>query len=144
MPARHAFEYAVLRLVPRVEREEFINVGVVLFCRTRRFLGARIALDPLRVAVFAPELDLRPVHEQLGHVPLICAGGAPAGPLGELPQQERFRWLVAPRSTIVQPSPVHCGLCSDPQLALERLLHTMVLPLSAAPAALSSDPGAPV
>src|SRR4051812_20943961 len=121
MPARAAFEYAVIRLVPRVEREEFVNAGVVLFCRTRRFLDARVALDTVRVAVLAPELDLAAVQEQLDHIPLICLGGAAAGPIGSLPQQERFRWLVAPRSTVVQPSPVHCGLCDDPQAVLGRL-----------------------
>jgi hypothetical protein len=126
MPARQVFEYAIIRIVPRVEREEFINAGVVLFCRSRRFLDARIALDPARLAALAPQLDLATVQEQLGHIPLVCAGGAAAGPLGALPQAERFRWLVAPRSTIVQPSPVHAGLSDDPQAELERLLATMV------------------
>lgn len=130
MPVRHAFEYAVLRLVPRVEREEFLNVGVVLFCRPRRFLDARIMLDEPRVHAFAPGLDLALVRDQLSHVPLICAGGKAAGPIGELPHFERFRWLIAPRSTILQSSPVHCGICDDPQRALERLVQTMVAPLS--------------
>lgn len=132
MPVRHAFEYAILRIVPRVEREEFINVGVVLFCRTRRFLGARIALDEQRVAAFAPGLDLEHVRTQLDHVVLVCAGGASSGPIGELPQQERFRWLIAPRSTVVQSSPVHCGTSDDPQQTLDRLVQTMVLPLDPA------------
>jgi Protein of unknown function (DUF3037) len=126
MPAREVFEYAIIRIVPRVEREEFINAGVVLFCRTRQFLDARIALDTQRLAALAPYLDMAAVQEQLGHIPLVCLGGAAAGPIGLLPLAERFRWLVAPRSTVVQPSPVHAGLCDDPQAELERLLATMV------------------
>ena len=132
MPVRHAFEYAVLRLVPRVEREEFLNVGVLVFCRSRRFLSAQIMLDEPRAHAFAPDLDLALVREQLDHVPLICTGGKAAGPIGELPQFERFRWLVAPRSTILQPSPVHCGTCDDPQRALDRLVQTMVAPIRSA------------
>jgi DUF3037 family protein len=126
MPARDVFEYAIIRLVPRVEREEFVNVGVVLFCRSRRFLGARIALDTARLRALAPDLDVPAIQEQLDHIPIVCLGGAAAGPIGLLPQPERFRWLVAPRSTIVQPSPVHCGLCDDPQVELDRLVATMV------------------
>lgn len=129
MPARNPFEYATIRVVPRIERGEFINVGVVLFCRTRRFLAARIELDRERLAAFAPGLELAPLQEQLEHIPLVCAGGRHAGPIGLLPQHERFRWLVAPRSTIVQSSPVHCGICDDPATALDKLLRTMVLPL---------------
>jgi hypothetical protein len=126
MPAREAFEYAIVRLVPRVEREEFVNVGVVLFCRTRRFLDARVALDSARLAALAPYLDVPAIQEQLSYIPRICRGGADAGPIGLLPQPERFRWLVAQRSTVVQSSPVHCGLCNDPQAVLERLAATIV------------------
>ncbi|MFL5800143.1 MAG: DUF3037 domain-containing protein [Roseiflexaceae bacterium] len=126
MLAREVFEYAIIRIVPRVEREEFINAGVVLFCRTRQFLDARIALDTQRLAALAPHLDVAAVQEQLGHIPLVCMGGAAAGPIGLLPQAERFRWLVAPRSTVVQPSPVHAGLCDDPRAELDRLVATMV------------------
>jgi hypothetical protein len=126
MPTRNAFEYAIIRVVPRVERDEFINAGVVLFCRTRRFLGARIYLDLARLAVLAHDIDVLSIKEQLDHIPLICAGGVAAGPIGLLPQPERFRWLVAPRSAVVQPSPVHCGLCDDPQVELDRLMATMV------------------
>jgi len=128
MPARDVFEYALIRLVPRVEREEFVNVGVVLFCRARRFLDARVALDQERLAALAPELDLAAIQEQLDHIPVVCLGGTAAGPIGLLPQPERFRWLVAPRSTVVQPSPVHCGLCDDPREVLDRLAATMVGP----------------
>jgi hypothetical protein len=127
MPARDVFEYAIVRVVPRVEREEFINAGVVLFCRTRRFLDARIALDTRRLAALAPDLDVASIQAELDHIPLVCAGGAAAGPIGLLPQAERFRWLVAPRSTIVQPSPVHCGLCDDPRVELDQLVETMVM-----------------
>jgi hypothetical protein len=112
--------------VPRVERGEFINAGVVLFCRTRRFLGARVELAHARLAAFAPNLDLEAVAEQLSHIPLVSSGGADAGPIGLLTQQERFRWLAAPRSTIVQPSPIHCGICDDPALTLERIMAQMV------------------
>ena len=126
MPGRSVFEYAIVRIVPRVERGEFINAGVVLFCRTRRFLGARIDLDIARLTALAPDLDIAPIQEQLDHILLVCEGGAAAGPIGLLPQSERFRWLVAPRSTIVQPSPVHSGICDDPQAALDRLMASMV------------------
>lgn len=126
MPAPDAFEYAVIRIVPRVERGEFVNAGVVLFCRTRHFLDARIELDTARLAALAPGLDLAAVREHLDYIRLVCAGGAAAGPIGLLPQHERFRWLTAPRSTIVQPSPVHCGICDDPQAALDNLVAKMV------------------
>lgn len=127
MPARSAYEYAVIRVVPRVERGEFVNAGVVLLCRQRRFLGARVQLDPARLHALWPELDSAPLDAQLQHIPIICAGGRAAGPLGELPLFERFRWLVAPRSTVLQPSPVHCGLCEEPAETLERLFRGLVM-----------------
>ena len=126
MPTRDVFEYAVIRLVPRVEREEFINVGVVLFCRARRFLEARIVLDTERLAALAPHLDIAAVQEQLSHIPLVCQGGAAAGPIGLLPQPERFRWLVASRSAMIQTSPVHVGMSADPAAALDHLVEVMV------------------
>lgn len=126
MPARSAFEYAVIRVVPRVERGEFVNAGVVLFSRQRRFLAARCQVDAARVGALWPELDLAAVASQLDHLPIVCAGGRAAGPIGELPPQERFRWLTAPRSTIIQPSPVHCGFCEDPALTLEAIFRRMV------------------
>lgn len=126
MPARSAFEYAAIRVVPRVERGEFLNVGAVLLCRQRRFLGARIALDEARLLALAPQIDLHAIAAQLEHIPIICAGGAAAGPIGELPPYERFRWLVAPRSTVIQPAPVHVGLCDDPAAALERIFGQLV------------------
>jgi hypothetical protein len=126
MPARSPFEYAAIRVVPRVEREEFLNVGAVLLCRQRRFLAARIAVDGARLRALAPSLDLEALTAQLDHIPIVCAGGAAAGPIGALPIYERFRWLVAPRSTVIQPAPVHVGLCDDPAAALERLFTQLV------------------
>ncbi len=128
MPTRSAFEYAIIRVVPRVERGEFINVGVVLFCRGRRYLNAQVEPDRHRLRALAPGLDLPFVEAQLRLIPLVCAGGAAGGPIGLLPQPERFRWLAAPRSTIVQPSPVHCGTCIDPADALNQLMASMVRP----------------
>jgi len=126
MPAS-AFEYALLRLVPRVERGERINIGVVLLCRQQRFLGIRIHLDEARIAALWPDLDLVPVREQLHAFEVVCTGGAKAGPIGELPLYERFRWLTATRSTVIQPSAVHCGLCESPQKMLDHIFQQMVL-----------------
>ena len=126
MPARSSFDYAVVRVVPRVERGEFLNAGVILFCRVRRFLGARIALDERRLQVFYPDLDTAALQNNLDAIPLICAGGKGVGPIGQLPQAERFHWLVAPRSTITQTSPVHSGLCTDPETMLEHLVASLV------------------
>lgn len=126
MPLRHAFEYAIIRIVPRIERGEFINSGVILFCRSRRFLDARILLDLQRLTALAPQADQEQIREHLTHIPIVCAGGAAAGPIGLLPHHERFRWLVAPRSTIIQSSPVHAGLCIEPQDEIERLMSRMV------------------
>ncbi len=126
MLTRNSFDYAIIRVVPRVERGEFVNVGAILFCRTRRFLAACIELDEQRLRALAPDSDLPEIQRHLATIPLICAGGAAAGPIGELPLAERFYWLVAPRSTIIQTSPVHSGLCTDPSAALEQLMATMV------------------
>lgn len=123
MPAS-SYDYAVIRVVPRVEREEFMNVGVVLFCRTRRFLGARMGFDEARLRAFAPDLDGALIAQHLALIPRICAG---AGPIGALGQAEAFHWLVAPHSTIIQASPVHSGLCNDPEVALEELAHRLGL-----------------
>jgi hypothetical protein len=122
------FEYAVLRVVPRVERGEFINAGVVLYCRADSFLGARVHLDSDRLMALDPGTDLAAVRAHLEAVRSVCAGGPEAGSVGRLPLGERFGWLVAPRSTVVQPSPVHTGLTDDPEAELERLLSRMVLP----------------
>lgn len=120
------FQYAVLRVVPRVEREEFVNVGVILFCRTRRFLRARVALDPRRIRALAPDIDLETVREHLDARVRVAAGEADAGPIAALPQSERFHWLVAPSSTIIQTSSVHSGLCDEPEAVLDRLLAQLV------------------
>ncbi len=126
MPARGSYDYAVLRVVPRVEREEFVNAGVILFCLERDFLGARVALDHDRLRALFPGADLQLIEEHLAAVPRICEGGPSAGPIGKLTRRERFHWLVAPRSTIVQVSPVHTGLCDDPAKALEDVFERMV------------------
>lgn len=126
MPTPSSFDYAIIRVVPRVEREEFINAGVILFCRTCPFLGARIALDRERLAALAPSLDLVEVERLLALIPLICAGDPAGGPIARLPLPGRFHWLVAPRSTIIQTSPVHTGLCDDPEAMLTHLVDTVV------------------
>ena len=136
MLARNSFEYAIIRVVPRVERGEFVNAGVVLICRQRRYLGARIHLDIARLVALAPDLDVPAVHAHLDLIPRVCAGDREAGPIALLSQAERFHWLVAPQSTIIQPSPVHAGFSDDPAAALDRLLETMVL----SPSLTSSDP----
>ena len=126
MPAPSSFDYAILRVVPLVEREEFVNAGVILFCRTCPFLDARVELDRERVSALAPWLDLAEVEGQLALIPLICRGDPAGGAVAELPMAERFHWLVAPRSTVIQTSPVHTGLCDDPAAELEHLMETMV------------------
>ncbi len=136
MPERSSFDAAILRVVPRVEREEFVNVGVVLFCQARGFLEARVELDPPRLEALAPGLvDLREIEQHLEHILRVCAGDPAAGPLSQLSPLERFHWLVAPRSTVIQVSPVHSGFCADPVAALDHLMETMVkLPKVDAPA----------
>jgi hypothetical protein len=126
MPARSSFDYALIRVVPRVEREEFINVGAIVYCKARGFLRAAVELDPRRLKALWPVADEAELHEHLDAVVRICQGGDAAGPIGKLAQAERFHWLVAPRSTMVQTSSVHAGLCADPAHELEHLLATMV------------------
>lgn len=133
MPGPSSFDYAVVRLVPRVEREEFINVGVILFCQTQGCLIARLEPDLARLAVLAPNFDLAAMQEQLDLIRRICAGGAEAGPYGQMSRSERFQWLVSPRSTTIQVSAVHCGLCTEPQAALDELFERFVRPLPVAP-----------
>ena len=115
------FDYAILRVVPRVEREEFVNAGVVVFCLEKRYLDARILLNMDRVKALWPEVDADLVREHLEAVPRICAGDAEAGPIAKLSQRERFHWLTSPRSTIIQPSPVHTGMCDTTEGVLDRL-----------------------
>jgi len=121
-----SYDYALIRVVPHVERGECLNAGVLLFCRTQGFLEVRIHLDKTRALALAPDLDLAAVQGQLEDIVHICKGGPEAGPLGQMSQSERFHWLVSPRSTIIQTSHVHMGLCADPEAALEHLFETMV------------------
>lgn len=127
MPALNSYDYAIVRVVPCVERGEYINAGVILYCRTRRFLDALIYLDVQRLTTLYPAVDLDMVKRHLDIIPLVCAGSAEAGAIGQLSQSERFHWLVSPRSTIIQTSPAHSGLSTDPAATLEHLLKTMVL-----------------
>jgi hypothetical protein len=120
------FQYAIVRVVPRVERGECLNAGVVLFCRPRRFLAAQVALDEARLRALAPDVDLDAVRTHLEALRRIAAGDAAAGPIAALPPSERFHWLVAPASTIIQCSPVHTGLTDDPEHELEHLLDRLV------------------
>lgn len=126
MAGEQTYDYAIIRVVPRVERGEAINVGVILSCPALDFLDARIELDPSRLLAIDPSADVEATRAHLEMIPRVCRGGAGAGPIGELPQRSRFHWLVSPRSTIIQLSPVHTGRTSDPEKALERLLETMV------------------
>ncbi len=120
------FDYAVIRLVPRVEREEFFNVGVILSCPEHKFLEARIFLDEEKLKCFAPETEAESVRHYLDIIPKICAGERGAGVIGRLTQRERFYWLTAQRSTIIQSSPVHTGLTNDAKQTLEHLFEKMV------------------
>ncbi|MBV9470733.1 MAG: DUF3037 domain-containing protein [Abitibacteriaceae bacterium] len=128
MPDKCTFDYAIIRVVPLVERAEFLNAGVILFCPTQSFLRACIELDQQRLMTLSPTIDVPLVEAHLQTIPLICAGGAAAGVIGQLPQRSRFHWLVAPRSTIIQTSPVHCGVGSNLEKALEELIKKMVRP----------------
>ena len=125
-PPRNAFQYAIIRVLPRVERGECLNVGVVLLCRPRRYLGARIAFDEGRLAAFAPNLDPATIRPHLAAIERVAAGDPDAGPIAKLELAERFHWLVAPSSTIIQPSEVHSGLCDDPAAELDHLVATLV------------------
>lgn len=127
MPALSSFDYAILRVMPRVERGELINAGVILFCLERDFLQARVEVNEPRLRALWPGTDLELVRQHLEAIPRICAGSPEGGPIARLSLRERFRWLVAPRSTMVQVSPVHSGLCDSPERALDDLFRQMVL-----------------
>ena len=120
------YDYAIVRVVPKVERAEFVNVGVIVSCPALDLLLARIELDEQRLMALDPTLDLESVRAHLAAIPTICLGGEQAGPIGRLSQRERFYWLVAPRSTVIQISPTHTGTARDPEAVVERLLETMV------------------
>jgi Protein of unknown function (DUF3037) len=124
--AREPFQYAVIRVVPRIDREEFVNVGVILFCRTRGYLAARIELDVTRLAALAPDATRDELRDHLDAIVRVAAGEGDAGPIARLEQSERFHWLVAPSSTVIQTSPVHSGLCDDPQATLDQLMRKLV------------------
>ena len=126
MQESHLFEYAVVRVVPYVEREEFLNVGVILFCSKQKFLQATFELDEQRLKSFCHKLDLNELKQYTHSIERSCAGGKDAGLIGQLPMAERFRWLTATRSTIVQTSKVHPGLCDDPKEVLMRLHSQLV------------------
>jgi len=122
----YTYDYAIVRIVPRVERGEQINVGIILSCPDVNFLEARIELDEARLLALDPKVDLDLMRANLATIPVVCRGGAEAGPIGELPQRGRFRWLVSPRSTMIQTSPVHTGRTSDPAASLEHLVEKVV------------------
>ncbi|MDB5201029.1 MAG: hypothetical protein JWQ27_438 [Ferruginibacter sp.] len=126
MQEKYLFEYAVIRVVPQVEREEFVNVGVVLFCSKLKFLGMRYQLDVARLQAFSPLLDIAELHDYLKAFEHICIGGKAAGPIGLLPTAERFRWLTATRSTVVQTSKVHPGFCTEGAAMLDHMFTQMV------------------
>lgn len=126
MQEKHLYEYAVIRLVPRVEREEFINVGVILYCASNKFLRASVSLDENRLRAFSNAVDIEEIRENLSKFQQICEGGDRAGVIGKLPASARFHWLTAIRSTIIQTSTVHLGLCDNAQTALDRLMSQLV------------------
>jgi len=131
MPDKHVYEYSVIRVVPRVERGECLNVGVILYCRRKNFLDLRLQLDKERLLAFLPsgknDIDLEEIDSYLRVWQLISAGDPAGGPISSQDPASRFRWLTAPRSTIIQPSPLHPGLCTDPKKALDRMFETYVL-----------------
>ncbi len=127
MQGKHLFEYAVIRVVPRVEREEFINVGVILYCAGQKFLKCNFAIDPQRLGVFACKIDPDEILANLAAIEKICCGGKEGGPIGTLDLASRFRWLTATRSTVVQASKVHPGFCLNANETLTKLFQDLVL-----------------
>jgi hypothetical protein len=126
VPAPLAFSYAVVRVVPRVEREEFVNVGVILFCAERRYLGCRLLLDEARLRALAPGVDAAEIARHLDALRAVCEADAAGGPIAALSASERFHWLVAPRSAAIQTSAAHAGISDDPEATLARLFETLV------------------
>jgi hypothetical protein len=126
MQGKHLFEYAIIRVVPRVEREEFLNVGVILYCADKNFLRIKFELHKERLFAFSNELDIEELEKRLFAFEQICKGADEGGPIGKLPVASRFRWLTATRSTVVQTSPVHPGLCTDAAETLEKLYTELV------------------
>ena len=128
-PARSPFAYAIVRVVPRIERGERFNAGMILFCRQRDFLAARVALDAGRLQALAPDVDAAEIRAYLEAVVKVAAGDPDGGPMAALPASERFGWLVAPSSTVLQPSEVHTGLSDDPARTLDQLFAELVEPV---------------
>ncbi|HVZ70850.1 MAG TPA: DUF3037 domain-containing protein [Polyangia bacterium] len=126
MSARRAFDYVVVQVVPRVDRDERVNVGVIVFSPTAAWLGCRFAVDEARLRALAPDLDLAAVTRQVEAIAAVCAGDPEAGPIAAMSPSERFHWLAAPRSTVVQPSVGHAGLCDTPENALDRVFRASV------------------
>jgi hypothetical protein len=129
MQENHLFEYAVIRIVPKVEREEFLNVGVILYCPAQKFLDCIIDIPEQRLKAFSGAVDISEVRHHITSFEKICAGGKNAGDIGKLSIAERFRWLTSTRSTILQPSKVHPGLCTDAAEMLKHLHNQLVLPV---------------
>jgi hypothetical protein len=127
MPEQHSFEYAVIRVVPKVEREEFMNVGVILYCQSISYLDALFAMDEARLSALSPSLEMGEIKEHLSAFCNICKGGSEAGPIGKLDMGSRFRWLTATRSTVLQCSKVHPGLSDDPAMTLKNLYNRLIL-----------------
>ena len=123
----NSFDYAIVRVVPFPEREEFFNAGVILFCPQRKFLDARVTVDRRKLEALAPKLDAEEVRQRLDSIVKICAGDPSAGPIAGLSQRARFHWLVSPRSTMIQTSAVHAGICDNPEPVLERLFREQVM-----------------
>ena len=126
MPERRAFDYVLVQVVPRVDRDERLNAGVIVYCAEAAYLGCRLALDQARALSLAPTLDLAGVARQLDAIRAVCAGDRDAGPVAALSPSERYHWLAAPRSTVVQPSAAHVGVCDDPAAALDRIFAAAV------------------
>lgn len=128
MPVPSSFDYAVVRVVPRVERGEFINAGVIVFCLEKRYLEARVIVDETRLRALWPQLDVDLIRKHLEAIPKIAAGDPDGGPIAKLSQRERFHWLVSPRSTMIQVSPVHSGICEEPENTVEKLAERLLSP----------------
>ena len=124
MPA--SFDYAVVRIVPRVERQEFLNAGVIVLCRERRYLAAKVIVDEVRLCTLWPSLEIAAIRQRGDSILRICAGDLSAGPIAALSQSERFHWLTSPSSTVLQTSPVHTGICNDFEILLDRVYAQMV------------------
>lgn len=129
MHAHEVYDYAIVRVVPRVEREEFVNAGVILSCQRTGHLQAAVVLDEKRLLALDPNVDLEAVHRHLGSIVAICEGRVDGGPIAQLPMRARYHWLTAKRSSIIQTSPSHMGMCTHPGEALVRILQRVVLPI---------------